>query len=86
MIFLLLVYVFPLFFPVLMDIWTNKELMRCNNLKAVQPIRPKPPSVRPHLCEKEDGIARGNKVSVIPRSLMDRLTMKNSAGFSVDRL
>lgn len=39
-----------------------------------------------HLCEKDDGIAKGNKVSVIPRSLMERLMMKNSAGFSIDRL
>lgn len=39
-----------------------------------------------HLCEKDEGIANGNKVSVIPRSLMERLMMKNSAGFSIDRL
>lgn len=39
-----------------------------------------------YLCDKADGMANGNKVSVIPRSLMERLMMKNSAGFKVDRL
>lgn len=39
-----------------------------------------------YLCEKVDGMASGNNDSVIPRSLMDRLTMKNSAGFKVERL
>lgn len=39
-----------------------------------------------YLCEKDDVIASGNKESVIPRSLMERLMMKNSAGFKVDRL
>lgn len=39
-----------------------------------------------YLCAKADGIASGNKDSVIPRSLMERLMMKNSAGFKVDLL
>lgn len=39
-----------------------------------------------YLCENDDVIASGNKESVIPRSLMARLIMKNSAGFKVDRL
>lgn len=39
-----------------------------------------------YLWEKADGIANGNKERVIPRSLMERLMMKNSAGFKVERL
>lgn len=39
-----------------------------------------------YLCEKVDGMASGKSDSVIPRSLMDRLMMKNSAGFKVERL
>lgn len=43
-------------------------------------------TLRRYLCENAEGIARGNNESVIPRSLMERLMMKNSAGFKVERL
>lgn len=39
-----------------------------------------------YLCEKADGMAKGNKMSVIPRSLIERLIMKNSGGFRLERL
>lgn len=39
-----------------------------------------------YLCAKKDGVAKGKSVTVMLRSLTARLTMKNSAGFSVDRL
>lgn len=39
-----------------------------------------------YLWAKADGIANGNRERVIPRSLMERLMMKNSAGFKVERL
>lgn len=39
-----------------------------------------------HLCARADGMARGNRDKVIPRSLTDKFTTKNSAGFRDDLL
>lgn len=58
-----------------------------------QGLKTPPSSVSPrratstsYLCAKKDGVAKGKSVTVMLRSLTARLTMKNSAGFSVDRL
>lgn len=37
-----------------------------------------------YLCAKKDGVAKGKRVTVMPRSLIARFTMKNSAGFNMD--
>lgn len=37
-----------------------------------------------YLCANAEGMARGKRVTVIPRSLMDKFTMKYSAGFRDD--
>lgn len=39
-----------------------------------------------HLCARADGMASGNRDSVIPKSLTDKFTTKNSAGFRDDLL
>jgi len=39
-----------------------------------------------HLCARADGMARGNRDKVIPRSLTDKFMTKNSAGFRDDLL